>query len=193
MMFGRLVKIFLLALPIMSGIVFADAPSLGEAKTESGYIFCHSYSEWYHYTNLLASGDPAGRKKFDSEPTCGWLAEGITVYVNERMDSLFAVKFSVDGETWYTSTSALYPPNQPPPQTKLWAVQLGSFEDKENAESLAAALRKQGFASFVSSLSVKSGALYRVRVGPQKDRESAESMAGRLQRAGHKGEVVAHP
>lgn len=77
--------------------------------------------------------------------------------------------------------------------TGMWAVQLGSFGDQKNAERLAADLRKQGFAAFLSQLSTDSGQLHRVRIGPQKDRESAEAMAARLAQAGHKGQVVPHP
>ena len=77
--------------------------------------------------------------------------------------------------------------------TGMWAVQLGSFGDQENAERLAADLRKQDFAAFLSQLSTDSGQLHRVRIGPQKDRESAEAMAAKLQKAGYKGQVVPHP
>ena len=77
--------------------------------------------------------------------------------------------------------------------TGMWAVQLGSFGNQQNAERLAADLRKQGFAAFLSQLSTDSGQLHRVRIGPQKDRESAEAMAARLAKAGHKGQVVPHP
>ena len=77
--------------------------------------------------------------------------------------------------------------------TGMWAVQLGSFSSQENAERLAADLRKQGFAAFLSQLSTSAGQLHRVRIGPQKDRESAEAMAARLAKAGHKGTVLPHP
>ena len=77
--------------------------------------------------------------------------------------------------------------------TGMWAVQLGSFGNQQNAERLAADLRKQGFAAFLSQLPTESGQLHRVRIGPQKDRESAEAMAARLEKAGHKGQVVPHP
>lgn len=77
--------------------------------------------------------------------------------------------------------------------TGMWAVQLGSFSNKENAEKLAADLRKQGYAAFLSQLATDSGQLHRVRIGPQKDRESAEAMASRLLIVGHKGQVVPHP
>jgi len=77
--------------------------------------------------------------------------------------------------------------------TGMWAVQLGSFSNKDNAEKLAADLRKQGYAAFLSQLSTDSGRLHRVRIGPQKDRQSAEAMASRLLKVGHKGQVVPHP
>ena len=88
------------------------------------------------------------------------------------------------------------PDPEPAPATSttgMWAVQLGSFSNKENAEKLAADLRKQGYAAFLSQLATGSGQLHRVRIGPQKDRESAEAMAGRLLKVGHKGQVVPHP
>lgn len=77
--------------------------------------------------------------------------------------------------------------------TGMWAVQLGSFSKKANAEKLAAELRTQGYAAFLSQLKTSGGALHRVRVGPQKDRDSAASVAARLGSAGHKGQVVPHP
>lgn len=75
----------------------------------------------------------------------------------------------------------------------LWAVQLGSFSNRANAEKLAADLRSGGYAAFLSALSTGSGELHRVRVGPQKDRESAEGVASALANAGHEGQVVTHP
>jgi hypothetical protein len=78
--------------------------------------------------------------------------------------------------------------------TGMWAVQLGVFSNKDNAEKLAADLRKQGYAAFLSQLTTDSGELrHRVRIGPQKDRDGAEEMARRLSRAGHEGQVVPHP
>jgi len=78
--------------------------------------------------------------------------------------------------------------------TGMWAVQLGSFADKQNAENLAAELRKQDFAAFLSQISTSSGQLHhRVRIGPQKGREAAAAMAARLLEAGHPGKVLPHP
>jgi DedD protein len=77
--------------------------------------------------------------------------------------------------------------------TGMWAVQLGSFSDQVNAERLAANLRKEGYAAFLSRHETSSGSLHRVRVGPQKDRQSAETVASKLGGDGHKGQVVPHP
>jgi len=77
--------------------------------------------------------------------------------------------------------------------TGMWVVQLGSFSDQENAERLAADLRKQDFAPFLSQLSTESGQMHRVRLAPQKDRESAETMAAKLQKAGYNAQVVPYP
>lgn len=78
-------------------------------------------------------------------------------------------------------------------ETGMWAVQLGSFSNQENAERLAADLRGQGYAAFLSQLQRNDTALHRVRVGPQKDRESAEAIAAQLGKGGHSGQVVPHP
>lgn len=85
------------------------------------------------------------------------------------------------------------PDAAPESATGMWAVQLGSFSNQRNAERLAADLRKQGYAAFLSKRQGDSGALHRVRVGPQKDRDSAEAVAAQLKKSGHAGQVVTHP
>ncbi len=82
---------------------------------------------------------------------------------------------------------------EPTSSTGMWAVQLGSFSNKDNAERLAADLRKQGYAAFLSKLETDNGTLHRVRIGPQKDRDAAEAIAARLAKADHDGQVVPHP
>lgn len=77
--------------------------------------------------------------------------------------------------------------------TGMWAVQLGSFSNKENAEKLVADLRKQQYLAFLSQVQTNQGTLHRVRIGPQKDRAGAEAMAVRLEKAGYRGQVVPHP
>ena len=77
--------------------------------------------------------------------------------------------------------------------TGMWAVQLGSFAVRENAEKLQASLRKQGYAAFLSQMTKGDKVQFRVRVGPQKDRAGAESTAAQLRKANHRGQVVPHP
>lgn len=77
--------------------------------------------------------------------------------------------------------------------TGMWAVQLGSFGNQENAERLAADLRKQGHAAFLSQVMTSEGQRHRVRIGPQKDRAAAEAVAASLKKAGHDGKVLPHP
>ena len=77
--------------------------------------------------------------------------------------------------------------------TGMWAVQLGSFGNQENAERLAAELRKQGQAAFLSQVKTSGGQRHRVRIGPQKDRASAEAVAAELKKAGHDVKVLPHP
>jgi DedD protein len=99
-------------------------------------------------------------------------------------------------EESHSESSSAVPAGETPAVTSatgMWAVQLGSFSNQENAERLAASLRDQGYAAFLSQLQTASGALHRVRIGPQKDRESAEAIAAQLGKSGHTGQVVPHP
>ena len=81
----------------------------------------------------------------------------------------------------------------PTSATGMWAVQLGSFSDEDNAEKLAAELRKQGFFAVLSRLDTDKGQLHRVRIGPQANRAAAADVVKKLAAAGHKGQVVPHP
>ncbi len=77
--------------------------------------------------------------------------------------------------------------------TGMWAVQLGSFSNQENAERLAAELRKQGHAAFLSQVATAEGQRHRVRIGPQESREAADTIAARLTSEGHDVKVLPHP
>lgn len=74
-----------------------------------------------------------------------------------------------------------------------WVVQLGSFASRENAERLAAEVRKGGYRAFVSRFESGRRVRYRVRVGPEQDRAQAEAVARRLQRDGRQVSIVSHP
>jgi cell division septation protein DedD len=71
-----------------------------------------------------------------------------------------------------------------------WAVQLGVFASRENAERLALEVRVKGFKASVSPVTSGSRKLYRVRVGPTADRAAAQELQGRLKAVGRPGGTV---
>jgi DedD protein len=73
-----------------------------------------------------------------------------------------------------------------------FAVQIGSFANRANAEGLVAKLGKVGFPAFIAPTG-NGRKLYRVRVGPVADRAGALQLAARLAEAGQPGKVVDHP
>jgi DedD protein len=75
----------------------------------------------------------------------------------------------------------------------LWAVQLGSFSNHENARKMGDELRKANYAAFESKLVTADGEQLRVRVGPVESREAAEALARKLKAAGYNPRVVSHP
>jgi DedD protein len=78
------------------------------------------------------------------------------------------------------------------PGHRGWAVQLGSFASRTNAEKLVHQLQARGGSSpYVSASGSGSSLRYRVRVGPLADRGAAERAAGKLRAAGHPATVVA--
>ena len=89
----------------------------------------------------------------------------------------------------------------PPPTSKSatarpatghgWAVQLGSFASRANADKLVRQLRAQGFGVYVLSGGSGTAARYRVRVGPLADRNVATQAEAKLRSSGHIGSLVA--
>jgi DedD protein len=72
-----------------------------------------------------------------------------------------------------------------------WMVQVGSFSQLQNANSLREKLRSQRFNASVQSVAVAGRTLYRVRIGPQGSRAESEQVLTRLQNeAGVSGQVV---
>ncbi len=66
--------------------------------------------------------------------------------------------------------------------THAWAVQVGSFSQRDKAIALRDRLRKQHFKAFVEEFkSTKGQSLYRVRVGPVPARPEAEKLQQNLE------------
>jgi cell division septation protein DedD len=76
-----------------------------------------------------------------------------------------------------------------------WAVQLGVFGSRDNAERLAKQVRGGGFPVLVNETSGKDGKkLYWVRVGPEAEQAGAAALSAKLKAAGHRdARVVAYP
>jgi DedD protein len=72
-----------------------------------------------------------------------------------------------------------------------WAVQLGSFASRSNADNLTHQLKAQGFSAYILIGGSGSAARYRVRIGPLADRESAERTAVKLKTLGHVSSIIA--
>ncbi len=81
----------------------------------------------------------------------------------------------------------------PAPVVTGWAVQVGSFTSRENADRLAEELRRQGYSVFIREGASNGRRLYRVRVGPERDRSAAQALAAKLRKAGRTTAIVPHP
>lgn len=97
-------------------------------------------------------------------------------------------------------TSAAAPPtSQPEPVAttppKAWAVQVGSFTQRDNAMKLRDKLRAKGYKSFVEQITSAGKTFYRVRVGPVVTRDNAEALQKELQTKQklQDSRVVPHP
>jgi DedD protein len=71
-----------------------------------------------------------------------------------------------------------------------WAVQLGSFVSRDNAEKLARQLRAQGFGVYVLPGGAGSLLRYRVRIGPMPDRSAATQTVAKLKSLGQVASLV---
>lgn len=71
-----------------------------------------------------------------------------------------------------------------------FAVQLGSFSSRDNANRLVREMTAKGFAAFVAPITTNGRELFRVRVGPTRDRAAAEALAAQLRRIGQTGSIV---
>ena len=68
------------------------------------------------------------------------------------------------------------PKVEPLKKIEGWVVQVGSFSDQKNADSLASRLKKANFTAFVEKIDGAKGIAYRVRVGPELSKEKADAI-----------------
>ncbi|MED5534195.1 MAG: SPOR domain-containing protein [Pseudomonadota bacterium] len=69
------------------------------------------------------------------------------------------------------------PPSTNTPTGGIWMVQLGSFDDEQNALWLAERLETFGFTAQISAYATNGRTIFRVRVGPALNRENAVAIA----------------
>lgn len=62
-----------------------------------------------------------------------------------------------------------------------WAVQLGSFKDKNNAKNLADKLRAAGYKAFTREVKSQKGTQIRVYIGPESQQASAAKLSTQLE------------
>jgi len=75
-----------------------------------------------------------------------------------------------------------------------WIVQLGSFTEEDNAQSLNKKLRAAGYRSFVEPLKRDGEISFRVRVGPEIKRSEADMLLKKLnEKMQLDGIVVSYP
>ncbi len=74
-------------------------------------------------------------------------------------------------------------PVEPPKKTEgsmQWAVQMGSFSSKENADRLVKRLKAQKFLAYFEDVDSNGKVIYRVRVGPFNSKIKTEKMKQKL-------------
>ena len=93
------------------------------------------------------------------------------------------------------ATSAVVKHDNAPEKTQATGagaafVQIGSYSDSSNAQSVLSELRKKGYRAEVDQVTVAGKSYHRVRVGPYKDRDAASTAQKKLAADGYKGSAV---
>lgn len=85
-------------------------------------------------------------------------------------------------------------PSPAPPAGEQWTVQLGSFANRTNAESLLGRVKATGVAGFILPLTDAGKTSFRVRAGPVEGRAAADRLRKKLEETqGIRGMLVRHP
>lgn len=76
------------------------------------------------------------------------------------------------------------------PNSKGWAVQIGSFGTDAKAKQLLSSLKAQDYPAYLGPVTVNGKTLYRVRVGPLAERPAADALLKKLKSAYPDASVV---
>ena len=71
-----------------------------------------------------------------------------------------------------------------------WIIQLGAFQDLEDAKSLAKQFERRGFDTYVSSKDFSGKKIFRVRIRPSFEDEEVDPIIKRLERGDYEFQVL---
>ena len=116
------------------------------------------------------------------------LSYGAAKAIHLDIDGIARVRLEVLGygaEEASTPASSSTPPPMPTPTTGtpppgIYAVQVGAFRDRQNAERLKAQIETRYRPVVIQSFDRGDGMFHRVRVGQESTEEGAEDLARRL-------------
>jgi DedD protein len=91
----------------------------------------------------------------------------------ERASEAQLPKEIADETDYETSPDFILDKNQLPVN---WSLQLGSFQNEENATRLRTKLREENYRSYILHAKTSEGEIYRVFVGPSSSKESLAEM-----------------
>lgn len=71
-----------------------------------------------------------------------------------------------------------------------WVIQLGAFQDLEDAKSLARQFERKGYNTYVSSKDFSGKKIFRVRIRPSFEDEEANPIIKKLERGDYEFQVL---
>jgi len=93
-----------------------------------------------------------------------------------------------------TTLASKNTPNKTPTKAQqnaaVWAVQLGSFSAKKNADQLVNKLQKNGFTAYVKLAPKPHNNVHRVFIGPETDKHHAQDIVKNLNNKMHMKAIV---
>ena len=102
---------------------------------------------------------------------------------NPYVEKVAALEAEVDEDLFSTEHGTLAGEpvlSKPDGDTRVWAVQVGSFASEDRALSLRQELRDAGYDAFISSVKADNKVMIRVGVGPYLDGAEAERVRRQL-------------
>ncbi len=114
------------------------------------------------------------------------LSYGAAKVIHLNIDGIARVKLEVlgygaeEGSTPASSSTSPPTPTTTTPPPGIFAVQVGAFRDRQNAERLKARIEARYRPVIIQSYDRGDGMFHRVRVGQESTEEGAEDLARRL-------------